>query len=115
MAAHCGKVDTLALEEETMRLGHIASIRHAKSFNLLPAHFYIWRRGSRSKVGMPTKIYNPEHFYTVVIHSGFLPDFVYYAVKAVHGSGYFAEIARGSTELVHITREDVKNARLPFY
>jgi len=72
------------------------------------ADFYIVRRGTKEAVGTPTKEYNPEHIGVRVTRTDLLlPDYLFYMMQYVHGRGYFAQRATGTTKLVNIKTSDI--------
>jgi hypothetical protein len=72
------------------------------------ADFYMVRRGSADKVGMPTKDHNPEHYGVYVKRPDVVdPNYLYYAMTYLHGNGAFKKSARGTTNLVNIRKEDI--------
>ncbi len=74
---------------------------------MVEAHFWVIRRGSRSKVGLPVREFNPEHFGIMVISGELLPDYLYFALTWIHSTGVWETLATGSTELVNIRKADI--------
>jgi hypothetical protein len=94
------------LTESTHRLKDFAEIKT----NFEGADFWIVRRGSQKTVGQPTKVYSPEHIGVKVTALDKLdPKFLKYMIEYLWSSGKFAQIATGTTALVNIKTEDIKN------
>lgn len=94
------------LTESTHRLKDFAEIKT----NFEGADFWIVRRGSQKTVGQPTKVYSPEHIGVKVTALDKLdPKFLKYMIEYLWSSGKFAQIATGTTALVNIKAEDIKN------
>lgn len=88
------------------KLGDLISISTGKD----DADLYVTRRGSLESVGKPTKEYNKEA-YGITIKDRELLDtqYLYYMLMYVHSSGYFKSKAKGTTNLVNITKDDILN------
>ena len=81
--------------------------------DLYDADFWIIRKGTEDKVGMPTKEYNKEYIGIKVKEDAqLLPTYLYYLMTYIHSIGYFKNLAKGTLKLVHITTEDVKSIKL---
>lgn len=94
------------LTEKSIKLSDLAEIK-TKFEN---ADFWITRRNTIDRVGMPTKTYNPENIGIKVIRTDILlPSYLYYVIQYLHSTGHFKSIAHGATNLVSITTNDVKN------
>jgi len=76
------------------------------------ADFWLVRKGAPGTVGTPTRSFSPEHI-GVTAGPALLPDYLFYWLVALHESGYFQALAKGTLPLQHITHEDVKSAPLP--
>ena len=100
------KVEENLKESIGKRLGDLAEIKT----KFEDADFWIWRRNSIDKIGSPTKEYNPEHIGIKVIRTDLLmPEYLFYLMQYLHSQGYFKRLAKGATNLVSITTNDVKN------
>ena len=100
------KVEENLKESIGKRLGDLAEIKT----KFEDADFWIWRRNSMDKVGSPTKEYNPEHIGIKVIRTDLLmPEYLFYLMQYLHSQGYFKKLAKGATNLVSVTTNDVKN------
>lgn len=65
------------------------------------------------KVGSPTRTMNPEHIGVKVTgRDVILPDYLFYMMMHIHGTGYFRRIARGTTALVSIRASDVAGIKV---
>lgn len=94
------------ITEKSIKLGDLAEIKT----NFSDADFWISRRNSMNNVGMPTKTFNPEHIGIKVTRTDILmPSYLYYVIQYLHSTGHFKSIAKGATNLVSITTNDVKN------
>lgn len=77
------------------------------------ANFWIVRRGSESRCGEPTRVYNPEHIGVRVERTDILlPDYLFYVFVAIHNTGYWRQQVTGSTNLVNIKVSAVRNIEL---
>jgi hypothetical protein len=74
------------------------------------AEFWIVRRGSIEKVGMPSKEYSKES-YGVRIKPGaekiILAGYLYYAMLNLHSQGVWQRLSIGTTGLRNITKKDI--------
>jgi len=87
-------------------LGDLISISTGRE----DADLYVIRRGSLESVGKPTKEYNKEAYgITIKDRDVLVPQYLYYMLMYVHSSGYFKSKAKGSTNLVNITKDDILN------
>tara|TARA_R110001599_G_scaffold100770_1_gene258085 strand:+ start:308 stop:589 length:282 start_codon:yes stop_codon:yes gene_type:complete len=78
--------------------------------NFENADFWLVRRGSIESVGTPVKSFSQYHIGIKVVRTDILlPNYLYYAMKHVHTTGYWKPLANGTLKLVHITTTDVKN------
>ena len=92
--------------DDIMKIKDIANVRIGAKH----ADFWIWRRGSEEKVGMPTEEYNPQHFGIIVVRDDIvLPKYLYYAMMNIHNQGYWHLRASGSLRLKNIKKSDVEN------
>lgn len=74
------------------------------------ADFWITRKGDINTVGKPTKEFDPEKIGVKVVRTDLLlPDYLYYVFEYLVMSGVFASMAKGATNLKHISIDDVKN------
>lgn len=95
--------------ESAMRLSEVATIRT----NFPEAHFWIVRRGSATRCGEPTRDYNPEHIGVRVERTDLLlPDYLFYALMAIHQCGDWQKVATGTLSLVNIRVSDVRRIEL---
>jgi len=103
------------LLENWNRFGLTESTHTLKDFaiiktNFNEADFWIVRRGSSKTVGQPTTEFNPEHIGVKVTATDKLdPKYLKYMIEYLWRSGRFAQIATGTTALVNIKAEDIKN------
>ena len=88
-----------------MKLGDVAIIKT----NFSDADFWLVRRGSENIVGKPVKNYDPEYIGIKVETDKILPDYLFYWFMHFHGTGYWKSVATGTTRLVNIRTDDVKN------
>lgn len=96
-------------EAAPTRLGDIARIR----VGIEDADFWVVRRGSADKVGMPVREYNPQHIGIKVERTDILlPDFLFYSLMHLHSTGAFKQVAHGTTRLVNIRIGDIANIPL---
>lgn len=92
-----------------MKLAAIATIRT----DYPDAHFWIIRRGSADQCGKPVKVFNPEHIGIRVERTDLLlPDYLFYALTNVHGSGYWKSVVTGTLSLVNIRVSDVRDIEM---
>lgn len=92
-----------------MKLSAVATIQT----NFPEAHFWIVRRGSAGEVGKPTRVFNPEHIgIKVTDFRVVLPDYLFYAMTAIHRAGQWEGKATGTLRLVNIRVKDVQNIEL---
>ena len=72
------------------------------------AAFYMVRRGSPDKVGMPTREHSPHHYGVYVKRPDVIdPNYLYYMMQHLHNQGAFKQVATGSTGLVNIRKEHI--------
>ena len=94
------------LSESKISLKDVAEIK----IKFPDADFWIVRRGSSKTVGQPTTEYNPEHIGVKVTATNVLdPKYLRYMIEYLWRSGKFSAIATGTTNLVNIRAEDIKN------
>jgi len=92
-----------------MKLSDVSTIRS----NFPEAHFWIVRRGSVEKVGEPVRVFNPEHIGIRVERVDLLlPDYLFYALLAIHQQGLWQQVATGTLSLVNIRVSDVRSIEL---
>lgn len=78
--------------------------------NFPNADFWIIRRDSINNVGKPVKEFNSEHIGIKIISTNVLiPDYLFYLLTYIHNSGYFKQLATGTTNLVNIKVSDITN------
>lgn len=91
-----------------MRLKELASIKT----NQRNADFWIIRRGSINTLGDSTRTFNAEYYGLTVIRTDLvISDWLFYMFKHLNLSGYFYPLAKGTLELVHITKQDIENIK----
>lgn len=88
-----------------MKLGNVTIIKT----NFPQADFWLVRRGSVNTVGTPTREYAPEHIGIKLTTDQVLPEFLYYWFMNFHNTGYWKQVASGTTNLVNISTQDVKS------
>lgn len=92
-----------------MKLSDVSTIR----VNFPEAHFWIVRRGSVERVGEPSRVFNSEHIGIKVDRIDILlPDYLFYAMLAIHQQGSWKQIATGTLSLVNIRVSDVRRIEL---
>jgi predicted DNA binding CopG/RHH family protein len=92
-----------------MRLKDVAKI----STNMKDADFWITRRGTPDQIGSPVKEYNKESFGIKILNKDIIdPDYLYYAMMNIHQQGHYKNLGTGSTRLVSIKINNIKNIRL---
>lgn len=92
-----------------MKLSEVATIRT----HFPEAHFWIVRRGSAAQCGEPTRVFNPEHIGVRVERTDrLLPDYLFYALVALHQGGNWQKVATGTLSLVNIRVSDVRRIEL---
>jgi hypothetical protein len=83
--------------------------------NFENADFYLARKGSVKTVGKPTKEFSPEHIGIKVKEEAkeiVLPEYLKYMMEYLFSKGEFGFLSKGTTNLVNISVEDVKNIRI---
>ena len=83
--------------------------------NYETADFWLVRKNSANKVGMPTKEYKAEHIGVKVREEkkeSLDPEFLFYWFTNFYNNGGFQKIARGTTKLKNITIADVNYIQL---
>jgi putative chitinase len=91
------------------RLKDLASI----ATDMPDADFWLIRKGSNKIIGKPVKEFEPQRIGIKVIRTDVLdPNYLYYAILHLYNQGYFASIATGILNLVHIRVADVANLRI---
>jgi hypothetical protein len=89
-----------------MRLKDVAKV----AVNMEDADFWIIRRGSIENVGKPVKTFDQERIGVKVERTDIvLPDFLFYAIEYIWMRGSFKSLSTGTTNLVNIRVEDIKN------
>jgi hypothetical protein len=95
--------------ENEMTLAAVATIQT----NFPEAHFWIVRRGSAERCGEPVRVFNTEHIGIRIERLDLLiPDYLFYALKHVHQSGHWEQVATGTLSLVNIRVSDVRSIEL---
>jgi hypothetical protein len=95
--------------ENEMKLAAVATIQT----DFPEAHFWIVRRGSAERCGEPVRVFNLEHIGIRIERLDLLlPDYLFYALKHVHHSGLWRQIATGTLSLVNIRVSDVRSIEL---
>jgi hypothetical protein len=93
-------------ENEGYKLSQLAKV----SINMRDADFWLVRRGSIGDVGRPSRDWNPEDIGIKIVMTDLVqPKFFYYLMEYLWQAGYWRERAVGTTRLVNIRIEDVKN------
>lgn len=92
-----------------MRLGDLISVE----LDNPKADFWVVRRGSADMVGTPTRKFSKESYgITVKDRERLDSDFLFYMFQYVASQGYFKARARGSLQLVNITRNHITDIPL---
>lgn len=93
-------------ETYEQKLGSLISIKVGDK----DADFWIVRRGSVDKVGMPTKTFNSQAYGIKVLdRTQVLPDYLYYYFMYLQQTGYWKSLSHGTLKLVNIRMNDIKN------
>ena len=106
-----GKARNVATKESvgSTKLGDLCTIKT----NFPDADFWLVRRGDRKNVGKPTKEFSPYHVgIKVTATEQLMPQYLYYMMMHLHNQGYWQTRSIGTTALLHIRTEDVKNIQL---
>ena len=99
----------LITESTQLRLKDIATIK----LNCKKADFWVTRRGTPDKIGGVSKIFNKESFGIKVTRPDIMvPDFLYYAMMNIHMQGHYKNLGSGTTQLVSIKLDNIKNIRI---
>jgi hypothetical protein len=80
------------------------------------ADFWLIRKGAEKVVGKPVKEYSVGHIGLKLNEVGRTladPNYLYYFFTYIHSQGSWAQMAKGSTNLKHITVSDAKNFLIP--
>lgn len=86
------------------KLGDLVTLK----VGMRDADFWIVRRGSPDKVGTPVREWGPELIGVKVERTDLLlPDYLFYMIMHIAGTGHFRSVATGSTGLVNIRVSDV--------
>lgn len=94
------------LKESKLRMKQLVDVK----IGMEDADFYIKRRGSLETVGKPSKSYDEYAIGIKVKDSGLLhPDYLYYWFEHLYNTGYWKSVAKGTTNLVNITMDDLRN------
>ena len=98
------KEDTVEISRT--RLSDLADI----GTNMEDAHFWITRKGSDKTVGSVTTKFSPEHIGVRVNRTDILdPRYAQYMMMHIHNTGYYRPHMVGSTNLMSIRAEHVRN------
>ena len=74
------------------------------------ADFWVTKKGDIDTLGKPTKEYDPEKIGVKVVRTDLLvPGYLFYVFEYLVINGAFASMAKGATNLKHISVDDVKN------
>jgi len=96
----------LIKENEQNRLGNLITAK----VNFPNADFWVVRKGSEEKVGMPVKEFNPEHIGIKVTALDILDSkYLYYVILNIFNNKYFRDKAVGTLKLKNIKVSDVLN------
>lgn len=99
------KINEAIILESYQHLSDIATVKKG----MRDADFWLIRRGSENEVGRPVKEFNPEHIGIKVTSNEMLPQFLFYSMQNMHNQGVWKSVATGTTNLVNIKTDDVKN------
>ena len=98
-------------EQKPTKFGHVANV----GVGMEGADFWIHRRGSIDRVGHPTREYNPEHIGIKVTRTDVLdPKLAYYMMMHLANSKAYHGLATGTTDLVNIKAQHIKDMPLNF-
>ena len=106
-----GKAKNVATKESvgSTKLGDLCTIKT----NFPDADFWLVRRSDRKNVGKPTKEFSPYHIgIKVTATEQLMPQYLYYMMMHLHNQGYWQTRSMGTTALLNIRTEDVKNIQL---
>jgi pyrimidine deaminase RibD-like protein len=106
-----GKARNVATKESvgSTKLGDLCTIKT----NFPDADFWLVRRSDRTNVGTPTKEFSPYHIgIKVTATEQLIPQYLYYMMMHLHNQGYWQTRSIGTTALLNIRTEDVKNIQL---
>ena len=96
----------LIKEAEQNKLGNLITAK----VNFPDADFWIVRKGTEEKVGMPVKEFNPEHIGIKVDALDKLDSkYLYYVMLTIFNSKYFRDKAVGTLRLKNIKISDILN------
>jgi predicted nucleotidyltransferase len=99
-------IEILLKENEQNILGNLITAK----VNFPDADFWIVRRGSEEKVGMPVKEFNPEHIGIKVDALDKLDSkYLYYVMLHIFNTKYFRDKAVGTLKLKNIRISDILN------
>lgn len=100
------KVEELIKENEQNVLGNLITAK----VNFPEADFWIVRKGTEEKVGMPVKEFNPEHIGIKVTALDKLNSkYLYYVMLNIFNTKYFRDKAVGTLRLKNIRISDILN------
>lgn len=103
------KFKNLMIESGMGRLKDYADVK----LNFKDADFWITRKGTPDKIGEVTKTFSKESFGVKVTATDVLDSqFLYYAMMNIHGQGLYKNMGTGTTQLVSIKLNNIKNIRV---
>lgn len=77
--------------------------------NMQDADFWLVRKGTNDKVGMPTRVFNKEHIGVKVNDPDKIDkNYLFYVMMFFYSVGTFKKWAKGTLNLKHIELNDVK-------
>ena len=83
--------------------------------NFPDADFWLIRKGSEDKVGLPVRVFSDEHIGVRVDSSDLLDSgYLFYYLSYLNSVGYFKALSRGMSALQNIRVSDVKNIPISF-
>jgi len=92
-----------------LRLKDVAKI----SINMKNADFWVTRKGTPDNIGGVSKEFNKDSFGIKVTRPDIIdPDYLYYAMMNIHQQGHYKNLGSGTTKLVSIKIDNIKNIRL---
>ena len=106
-------LDTSREELEDVKKSNTLSGLCEIKVNFESADFWVIRKGSQDKVGMPTKEFSNEHIGVKVKDTAVLdPEYLFYFLQALFMREYFKERAKGTLRIKHISLDDLKSIKL---
>lgn len=99
----------LIIESAAGRLQDYATVK----LNDKKADFWIARKGTPDEIGSVSKDFNKESFGVKVTATDVLDsNYLYYAMMNIHGQGLYKNMGSGTTQLVSIKLNNIKNIRI---